>query len=124
MVMISLDRTWVNLVSTGASVSAYTGRGRSRQYQQTGAVQQFAGGRFRAISTEGIGGSQTFTLRDVNDADLETLKSWIGQAVLVRDNRGRKMYGTFFVTGWSDRMAEGYYDISIQLSEITVNEGA
>lgn len=124
MVAIVLDRTFVSLVSTGATVSAYTGRGRSRNYKQDGAVQAFAGGRFRSISVEGLLGTQTFTMRDVTDADIETLKSWIGETVLVRDNRGRRMFGTYYEVGYSDRMSPGLYDVALNVTEVSYQEGA
>lgn len=124
MVSITLDRTFVNLVSTGDVVQAYTGRGRSRNYKTNGDVQQFAGGRFRSIALEGVAGTQTFMLRDVSSADIDKLKSWIGETVLVRDNRGRRMFGTFFEVGYTDRMLDGYYDVTLNVSEVTYNEGA
>lgn len=124
MVAITLDRTFVNLVATGAVVSAYTGRGRSRNYKTDGAVQGFAGGRFRSIALEGVAGQQTFMLRDVSAADIETLKSWIGETILVRDNRGRRMFGTYFEVGYNDRMDASYYDVTLNVSEVTYLEGA
>lgn len=123
MVSINLDRTWVNLVATGAYVAAYTGRGRSRSYKTDGAVQAFAGGRFRSISIEGLSGAQTFVLRDVTDADIETLKSWIGETVLVRDNRGRRMFGAYYDVSYSDRMTEGLYDVTLNVTEVSYQEG-
>jgi|SRR5882724_1076885 len=123
MVAVSLAYTWVNLVATGASVSAYTGRGRSRDYKTEGSVQGFAGGRYRSISTEGVAGQQTFVLRDVSDANIDTLKSWIGQTVLVRDNRGRRMFGTYYDIAYTDRMLANYYDVTINVVEVTYNEG-
>ncbi len=124
MVAITLDRTFVNLVATGAVVQAYTGRGRSRNYRTDGAVQAFAGGRYRSIALEGVAGAQTFMLRDVSSADIETLKSWIGETVLVRDNRGRRMFGTYYEVGYSDRMSADAYDVTLNVIEVTYNEGA
>lgn len=124
MVAITLDRTYVNLVSTGALVAAYTGRGRSHTYQSAGAVQPFAGGRFRSITTEGVSGTQTFMLRDVTDTQLATLQSWIGETVLVRDNRGRRMFGTYYEVAYSDGNTFGYYDVQLSVSEVTYNEVA
>lgn len=124
MVAVTLDRTFVNLVSTGETVQAYTGRGRSRQYRTDGAVQQFAGGRFRSIALEGVAGAQTFMLRDVPPDDIDTLKSWIGETVLVRDNRGRRMFGTYYEVGFNDGMDAGYYDVSLVVTEVSYEEGA
>src|SRR5690349_4838281 len=124
MASITLTQTYINLVSSGALVAAYTARGRQRAYQGTGSTEPFAGGRFRSISTEGVAGSQVFTLRDVTDAQLDTLISWIGETVLVRDFRGRRMFGTYYNISYSDRMKAGVYDVQITLNEVTYNEGA
>ncbi len=123
MVAIELGKTFVNLVSTGALVAAYTGRGRTRAKSQEGSVERFAGGRFRSISTEGVAGSQTFTLRDVSPADLATLEGWIGELVLVRDNRGRRMFGTYYQVNYADRPNENYYDVELNVLEVSYNEG-
>ncbi len=123
MVAITLDRTFVNLVATGATIQAYTGRGRSRSYKTDGAVQAFAGGRYRSIALEGTAGQQTFMLRDVSNADIETLKLWIGETVLVRDNRGRRMFGTYYEVGYNDRILDNYYDVALNISEVTYAEG-
>lgn len=124
MVSVDLDRTFVNLVSTGELVSAYTGRGRSREFETEGSVQPFAGGRFRSIAMEGLAGRQVFMLRDVSEDDIETLKGWIGETVLVRDNRGRRMFGTYYKVGYNDRMEVDYHDVTIELYEVTYQEGA
>ncbi len=123
MVAITLDRTFINLVATGALVSAYTGKGRSRSYKTTGAVEGFAGGRYRSIALEGVSGQQTFMLRDVSTANIETLKTWIGETVLIRDNRGRRMFGTYYEVTYNDRMLDNYYDVTLNVTEVTYNEG-
>lgn len=123
MATITLDRTFVNLIATGAVVKAYTGRGRSRSYKTDGAVQAFAGGRYRSIALEGTAGQQTFMLRDVSTTDIETLKTWIGETVLVRDNRGRRMFGTYYDVSFSDRMLDGYYDVTLNVFEVSYAEG-
>jgi len=123
MVAVTLTRTFVNLVATGESVIAYTGKGRSRAYSQEGDVQRFAGGRFRAISTEGVAGSQTFVLKSVTATQLATLQLWIGQTVLVRDARGRRMFGTYFEVTYADAASNIYYDVSISVKEVTYFEG-
>lgn len=123
MVAIALGMTYVNLVSTGQLVKAYTGKGRSHVFGQEGAVEKFAGGRFRSITVEGLAGQQTFKLRDVTYADLETLITWIGETVLIRDNRGRRMFGTYFDVPYVDGNDANYYDVTLNVTQVTYNEG-
>lgn len=124
MPTLTLDRTWVNLLTTGEAVSAYTGRGRSRQAETEGSVQRLAGGRFRSVSTVGVRRTQTFMLRDVSASQLETLEQWVSQTVIVRDNRGRKMYGVYYQVGYADGMNPSYYDVQLDVTEVTYQEGS
>lgn len=123
MASITLGMTYVNLVSTGALVKAYTGKGRARQHSQEGSVEKFAGGRFRSISVEGIEEVQTFMLRDLSYTDVLTLITWIGETVLVRDNRGRRMFGTYFSVPYTDGSDANYYDVSLTVGAVSYNEG-
>jgi hypothetical protein len=93
MATLTLDRTWITLHSTGVSISGYSGRDREWSQSTNTEVRTYAGGRQRAVTSEGVSGSYTFTLRFVSEADVNTLISWMGQTVLIRDNWGRKFYG-------------------------------
>lgn len=123
MVMVTLGKTYVNLVATGELITGYTGKGRTRAKSQEGSAQKFAGGRFRSISVEGVAGEQTFVLRDLTYANIQTLETWIGQLVLIRDNRGRRMFGVYYDVGYTDGPNENYYDVTLNVKEITYNEG-
>ena len=123
MASVTLTRTWVNLVATGEAVSAWTGRDKAREYSREGEVRRYAGGRFRSITAAGTRGQQTFRLRDVSQTDVDTLVSWIGQTVIVRDNRGRRMFGTFFSVPVTDRMDTSYYEVTLTVFEVTYDEG-
>lgn len=121
---LTLTKTWINLLSTGQAVSAYRADDDAEAYEVQGDVVTYAGGRQRSVSSEGVAGTFTFQLRLVPDADVTTLQSWIGQAVQVRDNRGRVLFGTYFAVGkkpWKDQL--GTYDVAITLRTVTVVEG-
>jgi hypothetical protein len=123
MASVKLLQTWVTLVSTGQSVKGYTARGRSRTATKEGETRRLAGGRFRAIGTLGVRRAQTFALRDVSLADISTLESWVGQLVLVRDNRGRRMFGVYWSVPYSDRQDPNYYDVQLDVTENSYEEG-
>lgn len=123
MASVKLARTWVNLVSTGEAVSAYTGRGRSRSTSKDGDVRKLAGGRYRGVSSRGTKRTQAFMLRDVSPFDITTLEQWIDQTVLIRDNRGRRMFGIFYAVEYSDKMNPQYYDVTLNITEVSFEEG-
>lgn len=124
MATVDLLYTWVNLLSTGQSVKGYTARGRSHQRAGDGETRRMAGGRFRAIGTIGVRRTQEFAIRDVSYDDVLTLELWIGQTVLVRDNRGRRMFGVYWSVPTTDRMDPNYFDVSLNVTEVTYEEGS
>lgn len=96
MVMLTLPETFVNLLSTGQAVAGLPRQDRDESYSMSGDVRTYAGGRRRSITTAGEAGTYRFTLLNVARADIETLRSWLGQLVEVRDSKGRQFYGVFF----------------------------
>ena len=84
---LSLTKLWINLLSSGAAVSAYS-NDRSGAFTNIGEVKQMAGGRQRGISVVGEAGVYQFTLVDVPIADVDTLRLWKGQTVQVRQQPG------------------------------------
>ncbi|WP_435233372.1 hypothetical protein [Micromonospora aurantiaca (nom. illeg.)] len=95
MSTLILDRLWINRLDTGEAVAAKSWD-RSPSYDMDGEVRSYAGGRQRSISTEGERGSVSFTLRKLPLATVELLRSWMGLAVQVRDDRGQCWVGVFF----------------------------
>lgn len=95
MATLVLNRLWLNLVATGAAVSGYSAPGRAPSYGMDGTIATYAGGRQRSITREGVHGSYVTTLLLMSRADITTLRGWMGQAVQVRDDRGRVFVGVF-----------------------------
>lgn len=122
MASVELGRTWVTLLSTGQSVNGWTGRGRTHNRKREGEVKRLAGGRFRAVSTLGVRKSQDFVLRDLAETDVLLLEEWQGQTVIVRDNRGRRMFGVYWDVNFIDRVDPTYYDVALSVTEVSYEE--
>jgi hypothetical protein len=121
MASVTLKRVWINLVDTGdAVVAASSDRMRERGIK--GEKRQYAGGRYRSVYEIGKTGSFSFVLRDVSDADVETLDTWLGQLVQLRDHRGKKLFGWFTSMSIKERKTDNYNDVSIAIDELTYNE--
>lgn len=124
MASVTLRYTWVNLLSTGESVKGYTARGRSHGRARDGEVRRMAGGRFRAVGTLGTRRTQTFAIRDLSQTDCDTLELWAGEPVLIRDKYGRRMFGTYWSVNYTDRMDPTYFDVELNITEVTYEEGS
>lgn len=95
MATLLLTKAFVNLLATGASVAAQS-QGRSLTTGMDGEIRKYAGGRTRAVTEEGVRIAYDITLLHLNATQVATLRSWIGQEVLVRDNFGRAVKGVFW----------------------------
>lgn len=122
MATLTLTAVWLNLVSTGESVSAPS-TGRSQSYSMDGEVRTYAGGRQRFIGQEGEHGQFTVTLRLLSLATVTRLRTWKGQTVLFRDRRGQLMYGVFTQVTPSTEWKDGRYDVEVALRLVTQDPG-
>lgn len=124
MATLTLTKTFVNLLSNGAAVSAQTAPGRSDDYEVPGESRLYAGGRRRSITSAGQVATYTCTLLLVSTADVATLRSWAGQAVQVRDNMGRCNFGVYRkVPAVEQRGRPGRWHITLALDVLTIDGG-
>lgn len=122
--VLTLGKLFVNLLSTGVGVSAYSQPGRAATYEKRGDVRVYAGGRLRSVTQEGAPGTFSFTLQDVTRAQIDLLQAWAGLPVQVRDNRGRIYNGVYYTVNEAERFNEPtLYEVPITLNVITFVEG-
>lgn len=123
MATLTLTKVWVNLLSTGDAVSAYSAPGRQRSSAIDGEVVTYAGGRQRAKTRAGEKGSFGFVLREVSLTTITTLEGWKGKPVQVRDHRGQRFFGVFFAVTPTEHKQADLYDVALELRTVTVDEG-
>lgn len=123
MAVLTLTKVWINRLDTGIAVSAQSDVGRTRVHSIDGEVSTWAGGRQRASVAQGERGQFTVTLVMVPLSTVETLRTWVGTPVQIRDARGQKFFGTFFAVPITERREVDLYNVSIALSTLTVTEG-
>lgn len=123
MATLTLSKMFINLMSSGAAVSAASAPGRTDDFEVPGESRLYAGGRRRSITQAGQVGEFSFTLLLVTTADLATLRTWAGQLVQVRDNLGRRFFGVFRKVPASEiRGKPGRWTVGITLDVLTVDE--
>ena len=123
MASVTLNKLWINLLSTGEGIAGASNRGKSYGAEVDLSVRTYANGRRRAIATAGIKREIPYTLVALDLATKIKLESCIGQSIQVRDNRGQKWFGTFAGVSTSEYMPTGLYAVSFTLLETTVVEG-
>jgi hypothetical protein len=115
--------TWITNPVTLASVQAFTTDSKE-QNTLDGSVRKYAGGRSRVITSAADTRTSTMTFRAVSAADLETLRSWRGRVLLLRDPQGWRRWGTFLGVDVT-RMYQvpPIYDVSLTFTDLTYVEG-
>jgi hypothetical protein len=123
MATLQLTALWVNLMGTGQAVSGQSAPGRTETYTVPGEFRTYSGGRRRSITAAGEAGKYTFTLRTVSRTTVETLRGWAGQTVQVRDNKGRRFFGTYYSIDVVEYRADALWDVGISLATVSADEG-
>lgn len=120
---LQLTSVWVNLLPTGEAVAANSAPERPQLREMDGAVDTYAGGRQRAITTDGVKGRWGMTLVNLPLSTVLTVESWLGRTVQVRDHRGQRVFGTFFSVNRIEWKEPLLYSVAIVVQVLTVPEG-
>jgi hypothetical protein len=123
MATLTLTKTWINLLTSGVAVSGQTARDRPENYTVPGAVRPYAGGRQRAVTSAGVLGTYKFQLLLVSRATVDTLYSWQGLTVQVRDHKGRRFFGVFYGLSIAEIVSRATWNVTIDLTVVTATEG-
>lgn len=124
MAVLPLSKVWINRWDSGEAVSAQSIPGRGRSHTMDGGVRTYAGGRQRAYATAGERGQFDVTLVGVSQTTVDTLRTWKGQTVQVRDHRGQRFVGVFFEVSVVERRDDvAAYNVALSLRTVTVVEG-
>lgn len=118
MASITLTRTWITLADDLTQSVVVDATDRSRTQQVQGQVRQYAAGRLRFITQVGQSASLPLTFRTQDRDLIDTLTSWIGQLVLIRDPRGRAEWGVFSAVQEQD-LAPDWTEVQIQLARVS-----
>jgi len=124
MAALALTKVFINLTATGQAISAASAPGRLNDFEVPGESRLYAGGRRRAITSTGQVATYTCVLLLVSTADRDTLRSWAGQAVQIRDNLGNRNFGIYRkVPAAEVRGRPGRWNVTIALDVLTIAEG-
>ena len=84
-------------------------------------VRRYAGGRDRVVSVPGQTSQMSFVASYITRADYQSLLDLVGVLVLVRDVRGRAVYGVIDSVSGSEAVTD-FVTASFTLTSATVSE--
>ena len=124
MASIQLSTVWINLASDPSDYQSFSMLSALRVTKdKPGSVNRYASGRRRLILGAGTDYSIALTLPQLTRAQIVWLDLHVGDVVLVRDNRGRKIWCTYFSLPIDEDFSDiEYGDGSLSLQEITYSE--
>jgi hypothetical protein len=119
---VTLSRLWLHRADDLETFLTFDAFTISPVTAKIGSVRTLAGGRRRAVSRPGISTVLAVAVVATDRDSRETLESWIGTPLLLRDARGRKVWGTYFSTRAIERPPTHFVDVSFSFEELTIAE--
>lgn len=125
VINVAFRNVIITNITTLTSVTAPTPSRSASANLTTSAVRVYAGGRRKIITTPDDDVSYPLILNWVTDTDTNTLLSWRGQVLLLRDALGRRVFGTILKIDQTD-VAQGtefFHDLTIIFIQVDYVEG-
>ena len=127
---LTLDALWIHLASSPEVYTTVGVRGFTEAQVFDGETVMFANGRLRAIVGPGKSKSYEVSLKLVPRSTIDALRGFANLPVMLRDQRGRLLYGQIFNLNIGEDMLPGAQtgvavgSISFTFSEITYEDEA
>jgi hypothetical protein len=93
----------------------------SEGYGVPGDFRRYAGGRMRLVTRVGSSTSVSVAITHADRTTREALAALAGQTILLRDGRGRAIYGSFLALDVQESQGLPYCDLAFTLNEITTD---
>ncbi len=124
MSTVNLGAVFLNAANNLAdSVSFQNVTGLTYLKGTDGDVRALANGRLRLVTTTTTRQSYALNLELCTRTQITWLQDHIGALVCARDDRGRKVYGTYFEVTVDENVARSdYADASLRFTEVTHSE--
>ncbi|HBJ72820.1 MAG TPA: hypothetical protein DDY88_03725 [Actinobacteria bacterium] len=124
MASVTLLTVWINLASDLSDYRSFSMLSSLRVVKdKPGSVNTYASGRRRLVLKAGGGYSIDLTLPQLTRDEIDWLDLHVGDLVLVRDDRGRKIWCTYLSLPIDEDGSDiAYGDGSLSLVEITHSE--
>ena len=124
MAIVTLDRAYLHLATDPSQFVTVSVSAKVESPFINGSFNQYAGGRWRMVTLEGVADSEDITFTQVDEATRATIHEWIGQPVCYRDPHGTKIYGGYLTYQSTENMGANISDLEFKggLQTITWSE--
>lgn len=122
MTAVTLTSIWLNDAETPSDGVTVIGTALGDSPTIGGAVRTYAGGRQRAILTEGTTRSLSITLTLVDETTREWLESHAGRTIWVRDPFGLRRSGVYFGFDRTQQPFAALSDLTFKVLEVTYSD--
>ena len=120
MASIELTGLWLALVSELDNQLHFTQVSVEPTYAVPGGFRRYANGVVRFITGSGKEKSVDVEIREVTRPEREILETWYGELALLRDSRGRILFGVFPEISTPERQGStGICDVSFTFTATT-----
>jgi hypothetical protein len=93
------------------------------QNSKRGEIRMYAGGRTRLVTRPGTVESVNVTVKNTTQANRAAIEALVGELILYRDGRGRKIYGAIFnVSATELTGSQELCDLSFTVTSVTHSE--
>lgn len=122
--MASITLTYPRLASNDDLSDMLTVRAQdvNAGVEERGETRWYAGGRKRYISSTGTARYVNLYWRAMEQDDREKLEGWLGDIVLWRDPRSRKLWGTISRFNETEIIGTDRCDVEFTITELTHSE--
>jgi hypothetical protein len=123
MATVALATVWLNLASDLSDYQSFSFMSDLEVTPEVdGEARRYAGGRIRLVRKGNLTHSFHISLPSCTRTQVEWLTTNTGQLMLVRDDRGRKVWGVYFKAPTIEISGEDCADVTIDFVEITHSE--
>lgn len=123
MASVTLRTLWLNDADDLSDSMSFPWMSKlSVQTAKPGEVRLMSNGRLRVVTRAGQTRTFDVDLPNLTRVEVEWLEAHIGRTLLVRDDRGRKIYGAFFTLPDDAHQYDDENDVQLTLQEITRSE--
>lgn len=119
MASVDLTKLYVHDYDDPTDYDTYAYARFAEQTQVVGRVRRLAAGRIVLRTAPVAEGRYRVSFTNLTGAEVETLRARCGTHVVVRDQRGRVVYGTFLAVDVADRPENDYRDAEIVVETVT-----
>lgn len=119
MAEVALDYLYIHDYTNQSDYDTFGYADLEETWTMVGRVRRLAAGRLRLTTATGAQATYDIRFHNLTAAEVQSLRDRAGTHVMVRDMRGRVVYGVYFDVDVVDRPENGKRNASLTLETVT-----